>query len=203
MKQTTTLVLLGVAVAAGLGAFGTSTLFADSTETSTFSNAATMVGHLTITAYDENGNVKAYRQIDNVVLDDGDDCIADLIFDPSTGACTNEATFDKVQIGTGSDSSTAETDASSATPITCTDAVTTTTEVVTAASGGGASSTLLTANFVDPGAATYNEAALKDATTCSGGVTGGNTLAYQQFTGIALGATDDLTIQWTINIDGS
>jgi len=37
-------------------------------------------GHLTATLYDEDGNVKAYRQTDNRIVDTGLDLLADLVF---------------------------------------------------------------------------------------------------------------------------
>jgi len=43
-------------------------------------SGAMVLGHLTLTAYDENGNVIAYQQTDNTVTNRGDDCIARLIF---------------------------------------------------------------------------------------------------------------------------
>ena len=38
-----------------------------------------VLGHVTLTAYDEDGNVIAYRQTDNIVINAGDDCISELI----------------------------------------------------------------------------------------------------------------------------
>ena len=199
MKQATSIALLGIVVAVGLGAFSTSGLFADSTQASTLNSAGSITGHLTLTAYDDNGNVIAYRQTDNVVVNVGDNCISDLLFAEASGQCTGEAAngFNFVHIGIGSDSSTAETDANPL-PINCNTSVTATSAVITAATGTGGASTLITADFNNVGA-TINEAALKDATGCGNG----NPLAYQQFTDIPLGASDDLTIQWTITIDGN
>lgn len=197
MKQATLIALLGIVSAAGLAAFSTG-LFADSTTKSTLDSAAYMTGHLKLTAYDENGNVKAYRQTDNIVLNKGDDCMAELIFDNTgTDQCTQEQLFDVVHIGTGSDGSTSEGDAPPL-PITCTTSINATTSAVTAASGTGGSQTLLTAAFNNVGA-NIDEAALKDSVACGGG----NALAYQQFTEIPLGANDDLTVEWTITIDGN
>ena len=64
-----------------------------------------MSGHAIITLADADGNIKAYRQTDNVVTNNGRDCIADELFgsiggdlcdDPLSGA---DYTF--IGIGTG------------------------------------------------------------------------------------------------------
>jgi len=190
-------VLLGAVIAIGLGAFFAYGLPLDRTASTLTSNAY-MTGHVTLTAYDENGNVKAYRQTDNIVVNKGDDCMADLIFQTTgTDPCTQQQLFDVVHIGTGSDGSTAETDVNPL-PITCTTSLNATTSAVTAAAAAGGSSTLLTTAFLNVGA-NIDEAALKDSVGCGNG----NPLAYQQFTEIPLGANDDLTVEWTITIDGN
>ena len=67
-----------VAVAAGLiGAYGLPDI--SQTETSSFASAY-MLGHVTYTVTDENGNIKAYRQLDNIIVDQGEDCAATLLF---------------------------------------------------------------------------------------------------------------------------
>ena len=63
-----------------------------------------MSGHAIITLADADGNIKAYRQTDNVVTNNGRDCVADELFG-FTGAAlcadpqTNDYTF--IGIGTG------------------------------------------------------------------------------------------------------
>jgi len=48
-----------------------------------------MIGHVTYTLFDANGNIKSYIQGDNVVTDPGKDCTALLLFDNATdpGKC--------------------------------------------------------------------------------------------------------------------
>ena len=85
------------------------------------SNTATglMMGHLTIEAHDEGGDLIAYRQTDNEVVDDGEQCILKMLFGStsaiansdgrgeytSTGACTGALTgaWDVIAIGTDND----------------------------------------------------------------------------------------------------
>jgi len=67
-----------VAVAAGLfGAYGIPD--GSQTETSGFASAY-MLGHVAYTVTDDNGNIKAYRQLDNIIVDQGEDCAATLLF---------------------------------------------------------------------------------------------------------------------------
>lgn len=46
-------------------------------------SSAAMLGHITLIAYDENGNVKDYVQTDNVILNEGDLCIIEDLFGAS------------------------------------------------------------------------------------------------------------------------
>ncbi len=204
MKQTIPIVLLGIVTAVGLGVFGTSQLFADEDKATALIANSALTGHLTLTAYDENGNIKTYRQTDNIVLNMGDNCIADLLFAEASGVCATEAAngFNFIHIGTGSNATTPKETWINPLPITCGtgNAAPDTVDSVamTAAAGTGGTAALLTSTFTDVGA-NINEAAIKDSGTCGSG----SPLAYQQFTAIALGALDDLTVQWTVNVDGN
>ena len=156
---------------------------------------AGIVGHLTLTAYDDNGNVIAYRQTDNIVVNIGDDCISELIFPVTSGpVCSVTTQFDRVHIGTGDSSGAIEGTTSLVAYNSETGFASAT---LTQASGIGGADTLITANFFNVGA-TIQEASIQEtsATTSS-------TLAIQSFSAIPLGGADDLTIQWTVTIDGS
>ena len=77
-------------------------------------STAGMLGHVTLIATDQNGNIIGYRQTDNVVINHGDDCISDLIFAQSSGVtCTLEAAnmYDNISIGFGVNSNTEQTTA--------------------------------------------------------------------------------------------
>ena len=198
MNKTIPALLLGAIIATGIGLYGISGFLSDSQSTA-LSSSSFMTGHLTLTAYDENGNIKAYRQTDNIVLNTADNCMSEILFTLSTGnGCTLAANYDFVHIGTGSDAGTSEADVDPL-PITFTAVDTGVDSVVlTNASGTGGAATLLTASFIDVNA-NIDEAALRNSATQGGG----NALAYQQFTEIVLGASDDLTVEWTITIDGN
>jgi len=89
-----------VAVAAGLiGAYGLPDF--TQTETSSFASAQ-MLGHVTYTVTDADGNIKAYRQLDNIIVNDGEDCAARLLFsNSSTGTSPGDGSINGIT-GTGS-----------------------------------------------------------------------------------------------------
>lgn len=200
MNKNMTTILLGTILAIGIGTFGISNSISASQPAALESNSA-IIGHITLTATDDAGNIISYRQTDNAVMNRADNCLSELIFtlDTGNGCNTNGSTYDRIHIGTGSNATTpSEAWTELVLPLTYnTDAGATV--VLTNATGTGGASTVLTGQFNDVGA-TINEAAIRNG---AGGSGVGDVLAYQQFTGIVLGATDDLTISWTITIDGS
>ena len=198
MQKTTSILLMGAVIAMGLGVYGASEFLSD-TQSSALSSGSLLTGHLTLTAYDEDGNIKAYRQTDNIVLNTADNCMSEILFTLSSGnGCTTATKYDFIHIGTGSDAGVSEGDVDPL-PITF-NAVDTSTDsiVLTNATGSGGADTKIIATFLNVNA-NIDEAALRNSATQGGG----NALAYQQFTVINLGTADDLTVEWTITIDGN
>ena len=156
-------------------------------------STAGFVGHITLTAVDEDGNIIAYRQTDNTIINTGDDCILEEIFGALTVCDDNGNDFTNIHIGTNTASFTETSTglgtffASSAGTVGST---------VTASALSGASTTIST-TFFDV-STTIEEAALQNSILSASDV-----LALQQFTGIVLGPNDDLTIDWTVTIDGT
>lgn len=200
MNKNTSTLFLGAILALGVGIFGISNSFSAS-ESSVLESGSLITGHVTLTATDDAGNIIAYRQTDNAVMNRADNCISELIFslDTGNGCNTNASTYDRIHIGTGSNSTApSETWTQLTLPLTYnTDAGATV--ALTNATGTGGASSLLTATFNNVGA-TINEAAIRNG---AGGTGVGDVLAYQQFPNIVLGATDDLTVEWTVTIDGN
>ena len=60
-----------------------------------------MTGHVILTLTDADGNMKAYRQTDNIIVHAGMDCSADLLFGQTTGLCSGEAVWTNIAIGSG------------------------------------------------------------------------------------------------------
>ena len=197
MNRTTSTLLLGAIIAVGFGIYGVSEM--SDTLYPAPSDSSFLTGHLTLTAYNENGDIIAYRQTDNTVLNIGDNCISETIFTPAAGdkGCDDTSIFTDILIGTGASGGSAEGDTDPL-PVTQADVTITASASLTNASGTGGAVTVLTAAFTDVNA-DIDEAALRNAGT----PTTGAVLAYQEFTLISLGISDDLTVEWTITIDGT
>ena len=93
MNSKTTIVGLVAAIAVLSGAMGLSVTGAFSDLKPMTSNAATgfLIGHVEIEATNANGELFAYRQSDNAVVDDGEQCILKMLFG-TTGGLVSGAT---------------------------------------------------------------------------------------------------------------
>ena len=158
-------------------------------------NTAGMMGHITLTAVNEDGNIIAYRQTDNVIVNSGDDCIAQNLFGTSFSCNTATAPYTTIVIGNDSVPVHVESDTS----VTSYQATTggTLGQASTAQATSGAFITV-TAAFLNV-SANIAEAALRNNAESALG----DTLALNEFSTIILGTTDSLTIDWTITVDGS
>ncbi len=88
MNGKSTLALVGVVFAAAMvigmattSAFSTPLVIASST---TVDNQFGMLGHITLTHTDGDGNLKSYIQTDNVIVNVGENCVAEMLFDIAT-----------------------------------------------------------------------------------------------------------------------
>lgn len=185
-------IVLGAILVGSIATVNLALTSEDGFSANSLKSTAGMMGHVTLTAVNEDGNIVAYRQTDNVVLNTGDDCLLENAFgvDTSCGAATTA--FDFVEIGTGSAAKT-ESNTALVTAYTARAGTATLTSAATANSGAVA---LVTAQFLDVGQ-DIHEAALRN------GLGTGDVLALQNFSPISLGANDDLTIEWTVTIDGN
>ena len=88
MKSNSTIIALVAALAVTTGGLGLSLsgVFSDTAATNSGSimnyemPTGLMMGHLTVEAHNEGGDMIAYRQTDNEVVDDGEQCILRLLF---------------------------------------------------------------------------------------------------------------------------
>ena len=105
MNRTTTIVLFASIFAVAVGTLGLSGNSATSLMVSAVPQSQEqvgMLGHVEYKILDENGNIVQYKQGDNVVVNDGEDCAADALF--GSGTCagaigTNYFTY--IGIGNG------------------------------------------------------------------------------------------------------
>lgn len=209
-----TIALLGVLIVAGFGVgmvsstvFATPLLLAQSEKTEN-SNTFGIMGHVELVAHDADGNIKQYLQTDNIIVNNGEDCLAEAMFNVTSSSCSGTgfhvggqgpgdggftwlgigtnatpAAEDDTALGAETGSRLDENDTGGAPSVTS-----------STGTGAGSVATVVLSEVFTPGAVTIAEAGLFDAST------GGNMLARQQFTGIPLGASDQLTVQWTVTL---
>ncbi len=225
MNGKSTLALVGVLFAAAMvigmattSAFSTPLVIASST---TVDNQFGMLGHITFTHRDADGNMKSYIQTDNVIVNVGENCVAETLFNVTTidgtHACDNAGTalyntgngisttgFSFVAVGDAAGSpvptvAEAETDiALDSENATGTKMIRRTgSPTVTSESIGTGSSAVVTLTAVfesEGGTSTVDESGVFDQ------ITTGNMLARQTFTEIVLSDGDQLTVEWEITI---
>ena len=227
MKTNSTMIALVAALAVTAGGLGLSlTGVFDDDGVIAQSNTATglMMGHITVEAHNEGGDMIAYRQTDNEVVDDGEQCILKMLFAStggdgrgeytSTGAggCTGALTgaWDVISIGTDNDNGNYAVGASVAVQ----DALvllgnetstsnglergTATTKTWTNGTGATTTKLVLSKTFTSdsPRAHAIGESGLFNSTT---GDRNGM-LARQTFTDVSLSDGDSITITWTFTV---
>lgn len=229
MKYTTT-ILFGVslAVVAGLfgsGLLGVSITKADQTDLST---TGLITGHVTTIVRDSQGNIKEYRQSDNLIVNQGENCALKLLFQATTGAAgstvcagANTVGFRFIEIGnvsatqSGTPANPISTDfrlygSHNATTtgnnpgLVRKEATTVTWSNNTSATSSTGASVILSATFTNSGSSskTVNESGLFNTTLGASGATDAM-FARQTFSTITLAASDSLTVQWTVTVGGT
>jgi len=224
MKSITTITALVAALAVTSGGLGLSlTGVFDDNNVTTTSNTVNglMMGHLVVEAHNEAGELVAYRQSDNEVVDDGEQCILKMLFATSgqteagrgeytsTTACTGALTnaWDVIAIGTGS-TTAADTQVllvnetgsgtNNAAGMPGLERGTATTKTWTNGTGATTTKIVLSKTFTNGSteSATIAESGLFNSTSND---TNGM-LARQTFTGVALSTGDSITITWTFTV---
>lgn len=155
------------------------------------------LGHVTLTLYGTDGSIKAYRQTDNLIVNNGDNSTVNKMFGVARTTTAAVGTFNAVAVGTGA---TAPTTANTALGTQSGHKVIGATSIATATHGN----VVLTATF-NPGKITNSSAAITEAgifdnTAANLANNGTNMFARQTFTSITVGSADTLTIAWTVNI---
>ena len=216
MTNQSTLIALvaGLAVTAGALGLSLSGVFDEDTavKSSNVANAL-MMGHLTVEAHDEAGNLIAYRQSDNEVVNSGEQCILKMLFASGadrgvagTTVCTGALTtgWGVIGIGTNNDSggydSVAETQVRLGNETSTVTGLDRGTGSPTWTNGTASATTkiVLAKTFTMTSGNTHNigESGLFNSTT----VAASGMLARQTFTDVALTSGDSITITWTFTV---
>jgi len=182
---------------------------------------AYMSGHVTTILTDSEGNIKEYRQSDNVITNLGENCVTKILFqDDGSGAGLGSGTgtnvcvgslnspYTVIAIGTGTTAANG-TDTSLVTELSGS-GLSSGRATMTWGSGGAQNSTgtagdsqakvILSKTFTNTGSSVQvaESGLFNDTTTNTNGM-----FARQAFTAIGLGNGDSLTVQWTISIGGT
>lgn len=160
-----------------------------------------LLGHIELVAKDINGNIKAYRQTDNLVVNTGKSCAAVLIFGAPTNGTqsttTCGTTMRNIAIGTATAAPAAgDTALGAQVGGRATNGTYSLENSTSGATGSPASNpTYAIQTTFHPTAVTVAEAGIFDAGT------NGHMFAHQQFTGISLASSDTLTVTWRVTMN--
>ena len=156
------------------------------------------MGHAEVVLKDIDGNIKAYQQSDNVVVLNGQDCAADLIFGIFEGGlCAGAAqAFDHIDIGSG-DTAADDQDTTLETPLglTRTGELTAEDDATTGGGGTGAIKTI-TGTFILTAPSDVKEVGLFDDVTSPGEMFSRIVLGSP----ISAGTGDTVTITYKITV---
>lgn len=225
MKTSKTTIILGVALMVVAGFFTATvtglfnvqaTQIAKSSGTTA---GAYMSGHVTTILTDSEGNVKQYRQSDNVITNNGENCVAKMLFQDDgasglgggtgTSVCIGalNSAYTVIAIGTGTAKANG-TDTSLGNELSgsglssgrATMLWTSPGQNSTGTAGDSQAKVQLSKTFTNTGTSVQvSESGLfNDTVTNTNGM-----FARQNFTAIGLGNGDSLTVQWTISIGGT
>ena len=188
------MIMIAVAAVGTSGTFALADTF-DSQSDSTTKDSQAMFGHVEATVYDEDGNIKAYTQSDNKIVNNGLDMIMVNTFAGTpTGGIANLGPASNIQLG----SATAEETLTAAKTITA--IASCAPDTFTGVSAGGGAAITLTSTFTsaDDGAGcltTIGEAGLFNGATGSGT---DSMFAQNKFAStVTLSGTDSLVVNWS------
>jgi hypothetical protein len=215
MKRTVTIGLLGAILAITVGFISTNAIsatpfFMAASDLSS-DESFNMIGHVEYTVLDSNGQIKHYSQGDNLIVDVGRNCSAQLIFNGSdTTLCQFNADgvddgFNFIAIGNGtfanSDGATQLSTVCPGLGINCGE-MDRTAGVVSIASNAGSNvivtvTTEVPFTFDHAGSIQIQESGLFD----DGADAGGNMFANRDVTNIFVTSADTLAVTWTVTLE--
>ena len=150
--------------------------------------ATGILGHVTITAADADGNIKAYRQMDNIVVNQGFACGADLMFGTSFTPSGCNADIDIISINEQV-TQVMSGDSAILRPIST---ETGTTMQVTSGAVSGTAELTVTKTFAISSSTTVGTTGLLSGATLFAGQTVGSP--------IPVGDGDSVTINWEVDV---
>ncbi len=173
-----------------------------------------MMGHITLTATDQDGNILSYIQTDNLIVNTGENCTAESLFNVTTDLAADspclgvgshtggngvaDGGFVYIAIGNGSTAvvnTDTTLDATDPTAVEIDRQKDTSPSVVSSIAGASTAVVTVDTIFTATQASTITESGIFDSANA------GNMLARQVFPqGIPLTVGDKLTVEWAITI---
>jgi len=208
-KVPTIVAITAILIAAGT-LLSTGVLNSQDNSGSTMAEQSGFLGHVTLVATDPNGNVFAYRQGDNAILDNGATCIGNLVFgakNGTTGLANNCAgVFKYVAVGTNATTTSVAARGSGAflQELASTNRGDASTSPInygvtnsTGTGSAGAAHAVIAQNISIGSSGTVATVGLADSST----VGGGTLFARQQLgSTIAVNSGDTIKVTWSIDI---
>ncbi len=186
----------GFSVFAVLLLVGISPVATDNFQTTGYNDGSILKGFFTITHSDPDGNVISIIQTDNLVVNEGMECVADLTF--GTTSCVAEAFFQFLALGTGTVAPADGNLTLGAESGTCARVQDATPAINTATTGQRAVTVTSLFSGSTCEAQAFGETGLFDASTT------GNMLARSLISPtITLGVGDTISIDYTITINNT
>jgi hypothetical protein len=216
MKNNTSIAILGIALAivGGMFAANASGLIGFKSTDNKAQAGAYMTGHVETILRDADGNIKEYRQSDNLISNTGENCTLRLLFGTTQGSgtgtnvCTGALTspWHVIALGTGGATAVNGTQVGLTTETAVSGlgrsiATTKTWTNSTASASTGSAQIVMAKTFTNGsgGTVTVSESGLFNSTS----IAGSGMFARQTFSGIAVNNGDSLTVQWTVNVGGT
>ena len=206
MSNTRNAIILGVVLTVGMA--GMMSILPNTqgnvTSQEAGNDAASITGRIIVTAYDADGNIKAYRQTDNLIVDSGKNCAPVLLF----GATSPASCYTANAVGSAYNII--------ATSTTTTDPAVTATslagEITTNGLNKQAATSVTVTTPALSGTSTFSETTLTKAFAVSGSSTVGSAgllnndatvkmFAGKSFTAISVISGDTLTVTWKIQLN--
>lgn len=207
--KTQTLGLFAIlSLAVGLTGFSSGSIFQESTDFGTYGESTGIYGHVTLIHQDAQGNILGYQQYDNIITNEGLNCITQVVFATTNATCaaaTSTDQFDKIGLLGTTPTAVAESTAVSLTeitgnsldPATATDAIGVDVpgDGVTTTQGKSITAIQHTFTKTGTGGVTVGGAVLSNGA-------GDALLAARAFSGgdIVLNESDTLQVTWSIQI---
>ena len=173
-------------------------------------NPSTYKGHITMIVTDQFGSIKEYREMDNNIVDEGKDCVSDLVFETNDASCDNQPKFTNVVVSNCDGAGTGDA-TNGVCADTTPDTVTTFDDVEDTEQGDQCNAGTITytdatnvvrVSAVITEAQITGESPLRESGIVNACAAGNELFAIQSFADINLSTNDQLTVNWDITLTG-